>query len=69
MKRVKASQILLFDGCLVASLSFMEHLGDFGKGALLRAVARTTRLPQGSRSPKVRGSVPRLRHLDFHEKS
>jgi hypothetical protein len=55
----------LFDGCLVAGLIFLEHPGDFGKGAMVRVVARASRLPQGSRSPTVRGSVPRLRHFDF----
>jgi hypothetical protein len=58
----------LFDGCLVAGLSFLELPGDFGKGSLVRVVARATCLPQGPRSPVVRRSVPRLRHFDFHEK-
>jgi hypothetical protein len=59
---------LKFDGCLMAGLSFLENPGDFGQDALVRVVARATRLPQGSRSPTVRGSVPRLRHFDFfHE--
>jgi hypothetical protein len=58
----------LFDGCLVAGLSFLGHPGDFGQGALVQVVARATLLPQGSRSPTVSGSVPRLRHFDFSRK-
>jgi hypothetical protein len=58
----------LFDGCLVAGIIFLEHPGDFGKGVLVRVVARTTRLKQGSKSPALHGSVPRPRHCEFPRK-
>ena len=55
----------LLDGCIATALSLSEHPGDLGQNALLRVVARATRLPQGSRSPTARGFVPRTWHFDF----
>ena len=57
------------DGCIAATLSLLEHPGDLGQSALVRVVARATRLPQGSKSPTARGFVPRTWHLDFTRRS
>ena len=55
----------LLDGCIVAALSLLENPGGIGQGALVRVVARVTRLPQGPRSPTARGFVPRIWNFDF----
>ena len=52
-------------GCIVATHSLLEHPGDLGQIALVRVVARATRLPQGSRSPMAHGFPPCIRHFDF----
>jgi hypothetical protein len=59
----------LLDGYIVAALSLLEHPDDLGQSALVRVVARATRLPQGSRSPTARGFVPRTWHFDFTGRS